>query len=227
MIFAEDKLLSASRWRSVSEIPSFPFKSFSDMQQGIAEGRCYISVDSSQAHRFSHLFNGPGARALNGLLSWVPILVSLATVFAAIYFRNAWLLIGVPAAVLAFVVGASSVNLLRPILTVAPRDPTVPLPLRLAARILLAVMPFGTVIGVLLFLGFLLSAHTTAAWTVASYLISVSALRSFRTRGAVALNSAVRRSEALFLFALSRGLCGLRDKATDDFIGVKPWEAKS
>ena len=227
MIIAEDKLLSASRWRSVSEIPNFPFKSFSDMQQAVAEGRCYISVDSSQAHRFAHLCNGPVARALDGILSWVPILVAIASVIAAISVRNAWLLIGTPAAVLGFVVGASSVNLLRPILTVAPRDPAVPFPLRLAARILLAVMPFGTVIGVLLFGGLLLSAYTAAAWTVASYLISVYALRSFRTRGAVALNSAARRSEPLFLFALSRGLCGLRDKATDEIIGVKPWEAKS
>jgi hypothetical protein len=168
MLFAEDKLLSASRWRSASEIPNFPFKSFSDMQQAVAEGRCYISVDSSQAHLFAHLFNGPVARALDGLLSWVPILVATASVFAAIYFRNAWLLIGVPAAVLAFVVGASSVNLLRAILTVAPRDPTVPLPLRLAAKILLAVMPFGTVIGILLFGGLLLSEHTIGAgsWRV-------------------------------------------------------------
>ena len=72
MIIAEHKLLSASRRRSVSEIPNFPFKSFRDMQQGIAEGRCYISVDSSQAHRFSHLFKGPGAQALNGVTNKPP-----------------------------------------------------------------------------------------------------------------------------------------------------------
>jgi hypothetical protein len=226
MGIAEDKLLGMSRWRSVSEIPNFPFKSFGDVQRAVAEGRCYVSVDKSAAHRFTHLFSGPATRALDGFLSLVPIFMAIASVIVSISFRNAWLLIGVPAAVIGFVVGGSVHNLLRRILRVAPRDSAVPLPLRLAARILLALMPFEAVIGVLLFGGLVLSAHTSAAWIVASYLISVYAIRSFLSRGAIALNSAAQRSESLFLFALSRGLCGLRDKSTDEFIGVKPWEAK-
>ena len=37
MSIAEDELLKASQWQSVSEIPNFPFKSFSDVQQAVAE----------------------------------------------------------------------------------------------------------------------------------------------------------------------------------------------
>ena len=141
-----------------------------------------------------------------------------------------WILIpmfGVPAAVLGFIVGGSAHKPLQRLLTNAPRDPAVPFPLRIAARIVLAGMSLGTVIAVLLFGGLLLTAHTAAAWIVASYLISVYAVRSFLTHGVVAVNSAARRSEPHFLFALSQGLCGLRDKATNEFIGAKPWEPKS
>jgi hypothetical protein len=227
MIAAEDELLKASRWRSVSEIPDFPFKSFNDVKQALSEGRCYISIDRSKAHRFAPLFNGPVARALDTLLSNVPILIAIASVIAAVSFRDAWLLFGVPAAVLGFVVGSSVHNLVRQILNIAPRDSAVPILLRLAAKILLAGMSFGSVIGLLLFGGLLLTAHTAAAWIVASYLISVYALRAFLTHGVLTINSAAGRSEPSFLFALSHGLCGLRDKSSDKFIGVKPWEAKS
>ncbi len=179
MIIEEDKLLGMSRWRSISEIPDFPFKSFGDLQQAVAEGRCYVSVDKSSAHRFAHLFNGPVTRALDTLLSLAPIFVAIASVIAAISFRNAWFVIGVPAALIGFVVGGSVHNLLRSILAVAPRDPSVQFPVRFTARILLAVMPFGTAIGILLFGGLLLSSHGAAAWTIASYLISVYAVDLF------------------------------------------------
>lgn len=201
MSIAEDELLKASQWRSVSEIPNFPFKSFSDVQQAVAEGQCYISVDSSRAYQFAPLFDGPVSRAVDTLLSNVPFLAAIACVILAIFFRDAWLLIGVPAALLAFVVG-SRVNR--------------------SGRISL-----WRVTCVLLFGWLLLSAHTAAAWIVASYLISVYALHLYRSLGVAAVNSAARRSEPQFLFALSQGLCGLRDKATNEFIGAKPWEVKS
>jgi hypothetical protein len=230
-ITESDKLLSASRWRAVSEIPNFPFKSFGDMQHAVADGRCYLSVDSARAYRFADLFNGPGAQVLDGLLSWVPGLVAIASVIVAISHRNAWLLIGVPAALLGFVVGGSVHQLWRRIFTRATESPdsklgwnpaVLPFSLRVAARILRAAMSLGIVGGLLL-----LGGHPAATWIVASYLISGYAVHSYLARNVAALNLAAMRSEPVFLFALSRGLCGLRDKSTNEFIGVKPWEVKS
>jgi hypothetical protein len=51
-----------------------------------------------------------------------------------------------------------------------------------------------------------------AAWVIASYMLSVHSIRIFRARAAIALRNAAEKSEAFFLFALSQGLCGLRDK---------------
>ncbi len=247
----EEQLLGASRWRSVSEIPNFPFSSFGDVQRAVADGQCYLSVDDSKAYRFAHLTSSRRARAFNGFLSWVPILAALAYLVAAIMKRNAWLLLGLPGAALGFVIGASSVNLVRSFLTSAARDPAealaslrglflpipvslfvvahkpaVALPCRAAARVLLRMMPFGPIAGIVLFVFLLFTDHDVAAWIVASYLVSVHALRSLRARATIALNSAAKRSEAFFLFALSQGLCGLRDKATGEFIGFKPWTQK-
>jgi hypothetical protein len=60
--------------------------------------------------------------------------------------------------------------------------------------------------------------HHAAAWIVASYMLSVHAIRVFRARGTIALCAATKTSEAFFLFALSQGLCGLRDKTTGEFL---------
>jgi hypothetical protein len=119
----EEKLLTASRWRSVSGITDFPFASFPEMLSAVAAGRCYISVTST-GFRFTNLTSSRAAQAFSGFLSWVPFLVMLASIVAAIALINAWALIGIPSAVLAFVVGTSSLSLVRPILLSVQRVPS-------------------------------------------------------------------------------------------------------
>jgi hypothetical protein len=214
----EERLLNASHWRSVSAIPNLPFASFGEMLKGIADGRCYISVDESTAFRFTNLTSTRAAQAFDRFLSWTPFLVALASVIAAIASKNFWMLIGIPAAVIAFVVGASPISLVRPILLTA-KD-AFPLPLKLAVGMLLVLFSpvVGAFLGPILFAWMLFTDRPAAAWIVASYILSVHAMRVFRARGAIALHFAAKRSEAFFLFALSHGLCALRDKTTGDFL---------
>src|SRR5271166_4746230 len=132
----EEKLRSASRWHSVSEIPNFPFTTFAEMLSATATGRCYISVDSVGFRR-TNLTSGRAQQAWGGFLSWVPFIVVLASIVAAIAWRNGWMLIGIPAAALGMIQGAAPLSLFRPILIDMRREIGMPLIFRLAANVLL------------------------------------------------------------------------------------------
>jgi len=215
----EEKLRSASRWHSVSEIPNFPFTSFAEMLSAIAAGRCYISV-SSLGFRRTNLTSGRAQQAWGGFLSWVPFLVVLASIVAAIACRNGWMLIGIPAAVFGMIQGAAPLSIFRPILLVTRRDPAVPLIIRLAANVPLVLASWfvGALIPPALFGWMLFTNHEAAAWVVASYMLSIHAIRVFRARGTIALRAAAKKSETFFLFALSQGDCALRDSTTGQFL---------
>jgi len=144
----------------------------------------------------------------------VPFLIALASVVVAVISKNGWMLLGIPSAVFALVVGASSISLIRPFLYLTANDHAVWLPLRLIARIVLPLL--GPIVGAflcsILFVWMLFTDRQAAAWVIASYMLSVHSIRIFRARAAIALRNAAEKSEAFFLFALSQGLCGLRDK---------------
>jgi hypothetical protein len=93
--------------------------------------------------------------------------------------------------------------------------------------LLLSVPIVGVFLPSILFAWMLFTDRQAGACTVASYLLSVHALRSFRARGTIAVRCAAKNTEAFFLFALSQGLCGLRDKTTGEFIAIKPLEPKN
>jgi hypothetical protein len=215
----EQKLRSASRWHSVSEIPNFPFTTFAEMLNAIAAGRCYISV-CSLGFRRTNLTSGRAQQAWGGFLSWVPFLVVLASIVGATAWRNGWMLIGIPAAALGMIQGASPVTLFRPILLVTRRDPAIPLIFRLAANVLLVLTSefVGAILPPLLFGWMLFTNRAAAAWVVASYMLSIYAIRVFRARGTIALRAAAEKSETFFLFALSDGDCALRDSTTGQFL---------
>jgi len=208
-----ERLLDASRWRSVSEIPNTPFRSFSDVMTAIAAAQCYVSVPST-AFRFTRLTSRRFAGAFNELLSWAPLLVALSSIVGLALTGNGWLLLGIPAALLGFLAGAAPLSLLQPVLYSAANDPAVSLPLRVMARIsLLAYTPLAKAFLVpAIFAWMLFTELPSAAWVVASYMLSFHAIRAFCARGAIALRNAAKRSEAFFLFAFSNGLCALRDK---------------
>jgi hypothetical protein len=84
----------------------------------------------------------------------------------------------------------------------------------------------GALLGPILFAWMLLTDRQAGAWIVASYVLSVHAIRVFRARGAIALRSAAKKSEGFFLFALSQGLCGLRDRKGEVFKPERPVEGK-
>ncbi len=215
----EEKLRSASRWHSVSEIPNFPFTTFAQMLSAIAAGRCYISV-SSLGFRRTNLTSGRAQQAWGGFLSWVPFLVVLTSIVVAIAWRNAWMLLGIPAAAFGMIQGAAPVSLLRPILLSAQNDISIPLPFRLTAKVLLVLTSWfvGALLPSLFFAWMLFTDREAPAWIVASYILSVNAIRIFIARGTISLRAAVKKSETFFLFALSQGDCALCDSTTGQFL---------
>jgi hypothetical protein len=206
-------LLNASRWRSVSDVPNNPFRSFSDMWTAVAAGQCYVSVPST-AFRFTRLTSTLRAEVFNAFLSWAPFLLALSSVVGAAVKLNGWLLLGIPAALFGFLHGAAPFSLIQPILYSTANDLTMSLPFRLMARIsLLAYTPLAKAFLVpAIFAWMLFTERPSAAWVIASYMFSFHAIRAFRARAAIALRNAAKTSEAFFLFALSNGLCALRDK---------------
>jgi len=129
-------------------------------------------------------------------------------------------LIGIPAAALGMIQGAAPLSLFRPILLDMRREISMPLIFRLAANVLLVLTNgfVGALIPPILFGWMLFTSRPAAAWVVASYMLSVHAIRVFRARGTIALSAAAKKSETFFLFALSQGDCALRDSTTGQFL---------
>lgn len=222
----EERLLAAGPWRSVSEIPDFPFGSFAEVRSAIAAGQYYISVPST-AFLFAGLASSRGAQAFSAFISWFPCLIALASVPLAAGGKNAWMLAGIPAALAAFVTASSSVNLIRTFLFAARHDLAAPLPLRLLSALILMLCRPGIplILGILLFNWMLLTDHSAAAWFVASYMFSFYAVRTFIARGQIAVASEAKSSEPFFLLALGHGACALRDKRTGEFLRMPSYES--
>src|SRR5438477_2369762 len=98
----EAKLLADSNWRSLGEIPQFPFRNFSQLRQAVQDGHYFLEVDQTAGHRLIHVTRGQPAYFLNLLLSWVPFLSAAVSLIAALVWGRWGMLVGVPVALVTF-----------------------------------------------------------------------------------------------------------------------------
>jgi hypothetical protein len=190
-----DQAEARSEWKSVFDIPGFPFESYDQMQAAVAIKSFNVGVDPLAAANWSSRFNGGTRKAVIATLSLLVVSAAAASVVAAILTGNYWLIAAVPLQAAAFYVSH-------------PASP---------------IRKWVTVAGVLsvpAFLDLLFNGWVTAATLVAYAGLTFSAVRAALFMTNSSFRKALLKDEELFLAAFESGACTLRNNRTKRVYGV-------
>lgn len=94
----EDELRPKLRWKSVAEIPNFPYTSFSAVRQALASREMSLGIDYTTANLLAGSAYGVIWATVSNLAAATPILLSIALLIAAFIRGDYWLLLGIPLA---------------------------------------------------------------------------------------------------------------------------------
>ena len=94
----EDELRPKLRWKSVSEIPNFPFASFSAVRQALASREMSLGIDYTIANLLAGSIYGVIWATVSGLAASTPILLSITLLAVAFFRGDYWILLGIPLA---------------------------------------------------------------------------------------------------------------------------------
>jgi hypothetical protein len=95
-------------WQRVSDIPNFPFRSFSDLSIALTEERWSLGIDSFAASYWASRNDVWWKRTLVKALSLTLVAVAMLTVIGALDLKEYWAIVGVPAMALTFYLAAPS-----------------------------------------------------------------------------------------------------------------------
>ncbi len=189
MRFDEDALREGNPWKTVSEAPDLPFRSFAEFQAAVANGSYVLDVSYVAARELAPYVRSVGGRLLNMLFNVAPLVVIVGVIAVGLLSGRYLLFLGVPLAVIGHFLG----NPLNPL-----RGPMTTL------NAALAVVLFITV----------LTSYAIPATLLAAFVLSFSANRAMYASNVKALRVAVVKSEALFLSQHSKGGLRLRRAET-------------
>ncbi len=185
-----DKGKDAPGWKSVSDIPRFPFNNFSELRRAVADRDFNLGVDPLAAAEWSESSNTGFKKVLITALSLLLVLAALASLIAAVALGDYWLLFAAPIQVFAFYVSHPA-SPFRKWVTIAG------------------------VASLIVFIDLLFNQFITAATLVAYAGLTFAAVRA----AAYVTNSAFRKAlladEDLFLLAYANRACSLREKRSD------------
>lgn len=176
-------------WKSVSEIPQFPFEDYEQMKAATAIRSFNIGVDSLAAAKWSERFNTGFKRAMIAALSLLLVIAGVASIVAAVLTREYWLLAAAPIQAVAFYLSHPASPIHRWV-------------------------TIGGAVSVIVFLDLLFNGLPIAAALVAYAGLTFATVRA----AGYITNSSFRRAllsdEQLFLEAYAGGACTLRNNQT-------------
>lgn len=190
-----DRVETPPGWKSVEEIPGFPFETFDQMQAAVAIKSFNVGVDPLAAAEWSGRFSSTTRKTVVAGLSMLLVIAAAASVIAALATSNYWLLLAVPIQGAAFYVSHPA-SPIRKWITVAGA------------------------LSVLLFIDLLLNGWATAATLVAYAGLTFAAVRAAGFITNSSFRKALLKDEELFLAAFASGACTLRNSRTKRVYGV-------
>ena len=189
MRFDEDTLRERNRWKTVSEVPTLPFRSFAELQGALEEGSYELDVSYIAARELAPYVRSVGGRILNMLLSVTWLIVIAGVILAGVLSGRYLLFLGIPVAVGGHLLG----------------DPLNPL------RVLSTKLNAALAVAVLVAL---VNSYAIPAALLAAFVLSFSANRAMYGSNVRALRLALVKSEALFLNQYSKRGVRLRRTGT-------------
>jgi hypothetical protein len=187
--------VTSPEWKTVADIPRFPFETFDQMQAAVAIKSFNVGVEPLAAAEWANQFGGRVKRALVASLSFLIFAAASAAVTAALVSKNYWLMLAPPIQAGVFYISH-------------PASP------------IRKWVTLGGVASIILFIDFLFNGLPTAATLVAYGGLTFAAVRA----AGFITNSSFRRAllseEELFVAAYSAGKCSLRNNRTKQVYGV-------
>jgi hypothetical protein len=177
------------QWKSIAEIPRFPFEDFDQLKAAIATRSFNIGVDSLAAAEWSEQFNTRFKKAIIAALSLLLLVAAVASVVAVVLTREYWLLAAMPIQAFAFYLSHPA----------SPIHKWVTL---------------GGAVSVAVFLDLLLNGLPIAAALVAYAGLTFAAVRAAGYITNSAFRKALLLDENLFLGAYANGACTVRNNQT-------------
>lgn len=181
-----DRETESSLWRSVDDIPRFPYESFSELKAAVAGRKATLGVDAVAAAQWADSSLGATKKAAVTGLSLLLVAAAIAAIAAALWTRNYWLLaaLGVQAAAFFFSHPSS--------------------PFREWATL-------SGVASLIVFFDFLFRGWITAAVLVAYAGLTFASVRAAGFITTSAFRKALLSDEDLFLAAYRERACTVRD----------------
>ena len=188
---------TAPEWESVADIPGFPFEDFEQLQAAVAIRSFNVGVDSLAAAAWSQQFNTRFSKAIIASLSLLLVSAAVASVAAAFWTREYWLLAAAPVQAVVFYISHPSS------------------PMRQWVTI-------GGVVSIAAFVDLLLNGLPIGATLVAYAGLTFAAVRAAGYLANSKFRKALLFDEQLFVAAYTSGACTLRNNRTKKVFGVPP-----
>ena len=179
----------AMRWKSIGDIPRFPFEDFDQLKAAVAIRSFNIGVDSLAAAKWSGQFNTESKKAFIAALSLLLVAAAMASVVVAVLTREYWLFAAAPIQALVFYLSHPS-SAIHKWVTI------------------------GGAVSVAVFLDLLLNGMPIAAALAAYAGLTFAAVRAAGYIANSTFRKALLSDETLFLAAYADGACTLRNNQT-------------
>ena len=189
MVKTETREAAGALWKSVADIPRFPFEDFEQLQAAVAIRSFNVGVDSLAAAEWAQRFNTRPNKVIVAALSLLLVFAAVASIVAAFWTREYWLLAASPIQALTFYVSHPAS------------------PMRKAVTI-------GGAISVVAFLNLLFNGFPIAATLVAYAGLTFAAVRAAGYVSNSAFRKALLSDESLFVAAYAEGACTIRNNQT-------------
>lgn len=189
MLKTQTRRVAELQWESVADVPRFPFENFEQLQAAAAIRSFNVGVDSLAAAQWSERFNTRLNKAIIAGLSLLLVVAAVASVVAAVWTGEYWLLASAPVQAVAFYLS----------------PPASPIKKGVTA---------GGVVSVAAFVDLLLNGLLIAATLVAYAGLTFASVRAAAYLTNTAFRKALLSDESLFLAAYAKGACTIRNNRT-------------
>ena len=186
----ENKFRGLSKWKSVSEMPNFPFDSFEKLKDAVQESKYTIGIDYSAATEFASLLHSGFWKFVVIMLAFIPWIALAIAIVSSVILKNYYLLFGIP--IIGVTFGVS--NPLCPYRSFVSR-----------------IGYMGTIC--MVFVVFM--NNQTLLWLLLSFVLTFWDVRIIYEINAMTLRQAVMDSESLFMYCYEKKACTIKNSQTE------------
>ncbi len=92
--------LSVLQWKSVGDIPDFPFSNYDDLVDAVNSNKFLLKLDNSKANAISPIILSRFSDTINIVISWLPYVIAFLSIIFGIISRKYLMILGAPLSII-------------------------------------------------------------------------------------------------------------------------------